>query len=143
MTGSDADEIVQNVWLAVVKGKRRCVPAVGFVTYLFAIARHSAVEGVQKRGRLPHTALSADGNGDAPDDSPDSMNIARNAELGRPLADAIALLPLVQRKAFLMQAEGRLSLDEMAEVSGASRETVKGRLRYANRKLRRALENRK
>ena len=76
-----------------------------------------------------------------PDGSPNPLNIALNAELGKALADAIALLPLAQREAFLMQAEGGLSLDEIAEASGASRETVKSRLRYANRRLRLALES--
>lgn len=138
---NDTEEIFQDVWLAVIKGKRRYAPTARFVTYLFTIAHHRAVERLRKRRRRPQAELSAEDDGEVPDGSPNPLNIALNAELGKALADAIALLPLAQREAFLMQAEGGLSLDEIAEASGASRETVKSRLRYANRRLRLALES--
>jgi RNA polymerase sigma-70 factor, ECF subfamily len=141
LSPNDAEEIFQDVWLAVIKGKRRYAPTARFVTYLFTIAHHRAMDRLRKRGRLPEAELSADGDGEVPDGSPTPLNIALNAELGRALAEAIALLPLAQREAFLMQAEGGLSLDEIAEASGSSRETVKSRLRYANRRLRLALES--
>jgi RNA polymerase sigma-70 factor (ECF subfamily) len=40
----------------------------------------------------------------------------------------------------LLQAEGGLSLEEIAAVTGAGHETVKSRLRYAMAKLRAAME---
>jgi RNA polymerase sigma-70 factor (ECF subfamily) len=39
-----------------------------------------------------------------------------------------------------MKAEGGLSLEEIALATGVSRETVKSRLRYAQQRLRTALE---
>ncbi|MET0331527.1 MAG: sigma factor-like helix-turn-helix DNA-binding protein [Dyella sp.] len=53
---------------------------------------------------------------------------------------AIATLPLPQREAFLLKAEGALSLEEIAQITDSSRATVKSRLRYASTKLRAALE---
>ncbi|MDE1987180.1 MAG: sigma-70 family RNA polymerase sigma factor [Alphaproteobacteria bacterium] len=138
---NDADEIFQDVWLAVIKGKRRYVPTARFVTYLFTIAHHRAVERLRKRGHMPILETSDGDEGFvAQDENLDPLGSAVNAELGRALGEAIDLLPLAQREAFLMQAEGGLSLEEIAEASGTSRETVKSRLRYASRKLRRALE---
>jgi RNA polymerase sigma-70 factor (ECF subfamily) len=52
---------------------------------------------------------------------------------------AITDLPVLQREAFLMQAEGEMSLDEIALATGSAREAVKSRLRYAMRRLRTAL----
>lgn len=63
-----------------------------------------------------------------------------NDALRKALQEAIQELPLLQREAFLLKAEGDLSLEEIAAVTGATRETVKSRLRYAQRRLREALE---
>lgn len=58
---------------------------------------------------------------------------------GRRLRSAIAALPLEQRTALLLRLDAELSLEEIAEVTGAGRETVKSRLRYAMDKLREAM----
>ena len=55
------------------------------------------------------------------------------------LLNAVAQLPPEQRSAFLMQAEGELSVEEIAAATGTSFETVKSRLRYARAKLRQLL----
>ena len=48
--------------------------------------------------------------------------------------------PAAQREAFLLQAEGGLSLAEIAQTTGVSTETAKSRLRYARARLRETLE---
>jgi len=50
-------------------------------------------------------------------------------------------LPALQREAFLLHEEGGLSLEQIAEVTGAGRETVKSRLRYALDKLREGMKD--
>ncbi len=50
--------------------------------------------------------------------------------------DALAQLPEPQREAFVLQAEGGLSVDEVASATGVGAETAKTRLRYAKAKLR-------
>jgi len=49
-------------------------------------------------------------------------------------------LPPEQREAFLMQAEGELSIEEISVATGVSFETVKSRLRYARSKLKQMLQ---
>jgi RNA polymerase sigma-70 factor (ECF subfamily) len=56
------------------------------------------------------------------------------------IATALEALPLLQREVFLLRAETDLTLDEIAQVIGTSRETAKSRLRYALNRLRAALE---
>ena len=49
-------------------------------------------------------------------------------------------LPAAQREAFLLQAEGAMSLAEIAETTGVPLETARSRLRYARATLRQTLE---
>ncbi|MND08877.1 RNA polymerase sigma factor [compost metagenome] len=49
-------------------------------------------------------------------------------------------LPAVQREAFVMQYEGGMTIEEIAEASGVTRETAKSRLRYALAKIRKGIQ---
>lgn len=55
------------------------------------------------------------------------------------LRENIAALPVEQRDTLLLKIEGGLKMEEIANVTGASRETVKSRLRYALNKLKRSV----
>ncbi|SFS16934.1 RNA polymerase sigma-70 factor, ECF subfamily [Dyella sp. OK004] len=144
---NEAEEVFQEVWLAVVRGKSSYLPGASFASWLFAIAhrraadrwrvlsRHApdglhpadqeAMEHIEQR--LPAVSLSPEGH-------------AHNDSLGQALLDAVRKLPLPQREAFLMKAEGGLGLKEIAEATGVPHEAVKSRLRYAQQRLREALE---
>jgi len=56
-------------------------------------------------------------------------------------AAALAALPLVQREAFLLHAEGGLTVPEIAAATATNEEAAKSRLRYAMKKLREAIED--
>ena len=56
------------------------------------------------------------------------------------LETALKTLPDEQRDAFLLHEEAGLSVDDIAKVTGANRETAKSRLRYAVKKLRAAID---
>jgi RNA polymerase sigma factor (sigma-70 family) len=55
------------------------------------------------------------------------------------LIEAVEGLPPDQREAFLLQAEGDMSVEELATATGVSFETAKSRLRYARSKLKTSL----
>lgn len=59
----------------------------------------------------------------------------------RAFVDAVEALPAAQREAFLLHAEGGLTLEEIASLTQVGVETVKSRLRYATSKLRAAMED--
>jgi RNA polymerase sigma-70 factor (ECF subfamily) len=71
-------------------------------------------------------------------DPPAEVLLDRKRSAERLLA-ALAGLPDAQREAFLLQQEGELTVGEIAEATGVSRETAKSRLRYALAKLRASL----
>ena len=101
--------------------------------FLSRVLRHApdAIDACGDEEALEHHAGS-------PLHAPDRL--LHNDALGRALIDAVQALPLPQREAFLMKAEGELSLEDIALATGTTRETVKSCLRYAQQKLRDALE---
>ncbi|PXV55352.1 RNA polymerase, sigma subunit, ECF family [Dyella jiangningensis] len=142
---SEADEIFQDVWMAVVHGKDRYEPQASFAAWLFGIAHRRAADRWRVLGRHAPDAIDACGDEEALEHHAGSTlhapdRLLHNDALGRALIDAVQALPLPQREAFLMKAEGELSLEDIALATGTTRETVKSRLRYAQQKLRDALE---
>ena len=138
---AEADEIFQDVWLAVIHGRARYRPTAKFVTYLFTIAHRRMADTLRRRGRWrDETEAAEDVEQIADEISRQPQELALLAEDRDLLNAAVGRLPLAQREAFLMQAEGGMTLEEIAEAVQAGRETVKSRLRYAYARLRRDLE---
>jgi RNA polymerase sigma factor (sigma-70 family) len=142
-----ANDLMQEVWFAVVRGAANYQPTAKFTTWLFTIAHNRTVDMI----RANHRLQSLDAGDDAdPEASNPLERLAIEAKLEPPaqvqsqdeaaaLLGAVAQLPAEQRSAFLLQAEGDLSVEEIAHATGASFETVKSRLRYARAKLRQLL----
>jgi RNA polymerase sigma-70 factor (ECF subfamily) len=145
-TPAQADDLAQDTWLAIVRHAANFEPRARFTTWLYTIARSKLVD--HWRGREDAVSLDAaanDPDGDPPFEidagdaqRPDVQAMSR--EQARAFVDAVGQLPPAQRDAFLLQAEGGLSLEEIATVTNAGHETVKSRLRYAMAKLRTAME---
>lgn len=140
-----ADDLVQEVWFAVVRQAPQYEARAKFRTWLFTMAHHRVVD--HWRTHKAHASLDAESedgaslaemlaaeSGFGPERQLDSR------ELAQALLDALAALPTVQREAFLLQAEAGMSLAEIAQATGVSQETAKSRLRYARAKLRETLE---
>jgi RNA polymerase sigma-70 factor, ECF subfamily len=145
---SEAEEVFQEVWLAVIRSKDNFRPTVSFAAWLFSIAHRRAADRWRSLGRHAPDARQPVNEEDidpaelhafAVHETPEYN--AHNERLRHALLEAVQQLPLPQREAFLLRAEGDLSLEDIATVTGVARETAKSRLRYAQRRLREALEN--
>lgn len=142
LDAAEAEEIAQETWMAVILGRERYTPKARFVTYLFSIARRRTMDRWRRRGRTFEQMREGDSSIEA--EGPCTCEpewLAVNAALGAALVTAVSALPLLQREAFLLRAEGGLGLEEIAQVTGTNQETAKSRLRYALQKLRIALES--
>jgi RNA polymerase sigma-70 factor (ECF subfamily) len=138
---SDLEEVVQEIWLAVIRGRERYMPRARFVTYLFSIARRRSIDGWRRRGVQPDpegTVTEIEALPGPVQIWPES--VADAEEIGAAILCAVDALPLVQRETFLLRAETDLTLDEIAQVTCTTRETAKSRLRYALARLRASLE---
>jgi RNA polymerase sigma-70 factor (ECF subfamily) len=145
---SEAEEVFQEVWVAVIRGREGYEPMAPFAAWLFSIAHRRAADRWRTLARH-----APDWRSHPETDEPDLLGqhleaihatperYVHNDALGKALLAAVQELPLPQREAFLMKAEGGLSLEDIAFATGVSRETVKSRLRYAQRRLREALED--
>jgi RNA polymerase sigma-70 factor (ECF subfamily) len=140
----EADEIFQDVWMNLINARGRYQPTAKFRTFLFQIARNRVIDIVRRSHDDTTTSLDEERCGPgssivdtlaaAHDQQPQAL--AERADSVRDLRAAIAALPFVQREALLLHQEGEMSLDEIATLTGANRETVKSRLRYALSRLR-------
>jgi RNA polymerase sigma-70 factor (ECF subfamily) len=137
-----AEEIAQETWLAVIHCRDRYSPKTQFRTFLYAIARRRSLDRWRTAQRRPiHAQL--DGASDqlaAPAQAEPMQQVVAQSR-SEALSRAIDALPLEQREAFLLRAEGDLSIEQIAGITGTCRETAKSRLRYAYATLRRQMES--
>ena len=142
-----ANDLMQEVWFAVVRNAVSYQPTAKFTTWLFTIAHNRMVDMIRATSRLQSLdagdTAAVDGSSlldslaaDPKHEPPAEVQSQHEAAA---LLNAVAQLPPEQRSAFLLQAEGELSVEEIAAATGSSFETVKSRLRYARAKLRQLL----
>src|SRR4051812_21657362 len=82
----DADEIFQEVWMAVIQGRARYTPTARFATYLFSIAHRRIADRFRQAARRPRAVMPDDVH----DDGPGPLAQIENAALARALAAAVA-----------------------------------------------------
>lgn len=145
-----ADELQQDVWLAVVRARERYVTDARFTTWLYTLARNRLVDHWRARRGTQFTSLDDADDGepletpadaDPPSGGPDPLAHAIDAQASHRLQQALAGVPSAQRDAFLLHVEAGLTIAEIAALCGVPAETIKSRLRYAYRRLRAALED--
>lgn len=135
-----ADECFQDTWSRVVAARQRYRPDARFSTWLYQIAQRLMID--QYRRTRPQVSLDED---DSPLHLAGEDSERPDQELGRfeeqrRLQQALAELPDEQRIVLQLRLEQELSLEEIGSITGAGRETVKSRLRYAMDKLRARLK---
>jgi len=131
-----ADEFFQDVWQRVIAARQGWKPDAAFRTWLFRIAHNRLNDywrGLKHRPAAPEDADERAAR--VPDPSSPERELSE-FEQRRRLQLAIEELPEEQREVVLLRLEQELSLEEIGQITGAGRETVKSRLRYAMDKLR-------
>jgi RNA polymerase sigma-70 factor, ECF subfamily len=134
---ADADELFQDTWSRLIAARERYRAEAKFTTFLLQIAHNLVVDRFRrlKPQASDEEAEAVFRNLDAPEsDQPE--RVLTEFEQRRRLQIALEELPEEQRVAFLLRVESGLGLDEIGEITGAGRETVKSRLRYALARIR-------
>jgi RNA polymerase sigma-70 factor (ECF subfamily) len=129
----DAEDVQQEVWLAVYHSISRLSNPRAFRTWLFQTTRHRAIDFLRKRKRELELLEAA------------AVELsAAEAAMGEEEAGALdgsevraelAKLPPVQREVLLLRYQDQLSYAEIALVTGCSIGTVRSRLHHAKRRL--------
>ena len=146
-----ADDLLQDVWFAVVRHAASYQPTARFKTWLFTMAHNRVVDHF----RTARNCVSLDGYADdgaegggagalvdrlAADSGFGPVRQLLSREQAEALIEAVEQLPPEQREAFLLQAEAGMAVEEIARTTGTSFETAKSRLRYARNFLRQRLQ---
>ncbi|MEM7610615.1 MAG: sigma-70 family RNA polymerase sigma factor [Pseudomonadota bacterium] len=136
---SIAEDLSQHCWLKLMEGSYRQKRGSSLRSFLFTIGRNRYIdEYVRSHGESRaqefdegETALSSASN---------TLETAANAEASDLIVKAMARLPAEQREVLSMWIEG-FSIQEMIATTGATRDTVLSRKKYAMRKMQHAIES--
>jgi RNA polymerase sigma-70 factor (ECF subfamily) len=135
-----AEDLHQEVWIAVARNAAAFDPArSSFPAWFFTIARRKVFDHFRRQKVAALTGAADDAAMLVADPGQTPLEAVQSRELAQEIVSAVEALPLEQRGVFVMFAHAGLSLEEIAEATGAAVETVKSRLRYARAKLRQSL----
>lgn len=134
-----ADELFQDVWQRVIAAREGWRPDAAFRTWLLRIAHNRLADHWRALQHRPPPPVDADERAARVPDPATPERELSDFEQRRRLQRAIEALPDEQRVVVVLRLEQELSLEEIAQVTGVGRETVKSRLRYAMDKLRAGL----
>ena len=130
----DAEDVVQDVFMAVVRSRERLANVSDLTAYLFASLRRTAGRCALRSARSPKASQAAVLDAAAPleqtADYPDCLR----------LQQAIRSLPDEQREVIALKIDGELTFAQIAQIMGVSINTAASRYRYALNKLRSSLE---
>lgn len=124
--GRDVDDLYQETWLRVVRAARRFDRRRRFSTWLFQIAVNLCRDWHRRRPPEPVDPADIEATREGTAAAADAALDARRL---------LAALPEPQRSAVILRYYHDLGEEEMAEVLGCPRGTVKSRLHHAMARL--------
>jgi RNA polymerase sigma-70 factor, ECF subfamily len=127
----DAEDAVQEVFVAVFKSRQRLTDVQDLAAYLFAALRHAAGRCSLRRTRLPALSEMAVTEAAA---APTADH--RASPYHERLDRALLALPAEQREVIALKIDGELTFAQIARVLGVNVNTAASRYRYALEKLR-------
>jgi RNA polymerase sigma-70 factor, ECF subfamily len=130
LLGDDADDVQQEVWLAVFNRIATLADPAAFRTWLFRTTRHRAIDCLRSRRREREQIDDVPLDEIAAGDIDDEVVIADVSET------TLAALPPPQREVLLLRYHDDLTYEEIAIVVGCPIGTVRTRLHHAKRHLR-------
>jgi len=125
-----AEDVVQEVFVRVVRGLERYRAEGRDVAWLFTIARRLLIDRQRSQRRQPD---------DMPDTPVSEPRSDPSQELTIALAEALGAVPEPDRDAFLLRELGGLSYEEIAAACDATVDGVRSRIYRARMRLRAAL----
>jgi len=140
----DAQDVSQEVFLRAYQGLAGFEGRAKVFTWLYSIAgnlarnrlRDSGRRGRNKVVRLDQARAEREGTQGAWTSSEaNPEENARGRELERGMQEALLTLPEHYRLVFVLRTFDRLNYDEIAEIAGCPKGTVKSRLNHARKQL--------
>jgi RNA polymerase sigma-70 factor (ECF subfamily) len=135
MVGDDhaADDLLQDVWFDVYRELAGLADPGAFPAWLYRIARHRALRELRKR-RQPVSSLEGIDRAEEGEDDDFSAEDAEGVHA------ALGQLAPGHREVLLLRFYEGMAYEDIARVTGCHLGTVRSRIHYAERALRRVLE---
>ena len=142
-----AEEMLQEVFLRVIRAKDRYQRTARFTTWIYTIARNLCIDESRRQKFRRTLPLEGKRRGQSGDFGLSILDVTEAKQVGTDtasegpkirsrVAEAIQNLPDDQREVFMMRQFGGLSFKQIGDAVGAPENTVKSRMRYALEKLR-------
>jgi RNA polymerase sigma-70 factor, ECF subfamily len=148
-----AEDLLQEVFLRVIKARAEWKGEAKFTTWVYAIARNLCVDHARRAVHRDARSLDAPARAGGDDENPETLydrvqsggrdaeGLASDGQVRARVDAAVAALPPDQREVFLLREVMDMPFAEIAVVVGAPEPTVKSRMRYALERLREALDD--
>jgi len=133
---AEAEDVVQESFLALWRQAERIDPVQGLRSYLFSIVHNRAIDRLRRRSRRPELPLEPDIPLVDPQEDP-STQVTRKIEV----RSAMSGLPAEQRQTIEMVYFLGMTLDQTAKRMNVPLGTVKSRLRLALGHMRQELSS--
>jgi RNA polymerase sigma-70 factor (ECF subfamily) len=131
----DAEDVLQTVFVKIVRKRNRLARARCLDAYVYRIARNEAYGLISRRKRDQKAHQTTESWLIA------SESNLKSSELAEQLQATLAQLPQQQREVIVMKIYRQKTFLEISGLLGLSRNTVASRYRYGIEKLRNLLEN--
>ncbi|MFO0969404.1 MAG: sigma-70 family RNA polymerase sigma factor [Gemmataceae bacterium] len=148
-SAEEAEDLAQEVFLRVYRGRKKYHPRAKFSTWLFTIANNLALNTLRNRQRKPVVPLNVRDSGPlgprpaeqlALDQEAQPVQRMQQEELAGIVQEALAGLNERQRMAVVLNKFEDMNYAEIAEVMGLTTKGVKSLLSRARDNLREALK---
>lgn len=138
---NEAEDLLQDCWIQVHRSRHTYRPSEPLMPWIFAIARHTRLDGYRRRRRLETRELLV---ADIPEHWQGGLPEIAHKEKEDDLDSLLASLPDGQREVILMLKVSGMSLEEVARATSSTVGAVKQKAHRAYVALRRVLrEDRK
>lgn len=137
-----AEDVGQRAWLKVIENRHQFKEGVNFQAWLFTIGRRALIDEFRKNAKMEY-------NNEAVEEFSISQFLrSAQSEVEKGVTEGMEMdafkacmhqLPYGQKEALSLQLEG-FTLEQIADICSAPKETVKTRLRYARDSLKAMLE---
>ena len=134
-----ADDALQDVWLDVFRSLARLEDAGAFTAWLYRIARDRAYRILRRRGVVTMTPMEDAAEIPAAAAAA-ADDVIANGEAAALVHASLDRLPHDQREVLLLRFIEEMSYEQIASAVGCGVGTVRSRLHYAKRALRREIE---
>jgi RNA polymerase sigma-70 factor, ECF subfamily len=145
-----AEDLVQEVFLRLIKSAKTYEPKAKFSTYIYTFAHNICIDNFRRGKKRKTTSLSQPIDAEqeltfedtVKDERSNPEKEYRQRSLEKALQEAVSELPEEQREVFLLREQMNLPFEEIARVVGCLPSTAKSRMRYALQSIRQKLEKR-